>query len=81
MIERLSSIQMASFAARGYLRFDGRVPAAINERFMADLGGGEVSNDRELMANNRIPEIPAGTPLMDAYPDATVFCGPRASGV
>ncbi len=51
----LSSRQMAEFAARGFLRFDGVVPDGINQRFAADA------------AAKNIPEIPAGTPLDEAF--------------
>ena len=67
MLERLNSTQMASFAARGFVRFDGYVPEPINAQFMEEADVGGAVDDRELMANNRIPEVLAGTPLMDAY--------------
>ena len=73
MIELLSTVQMATFAARGFLRFDGRVPASINERFLADAAGSDspgtpsVAARPTSMRDNRIPEVPAGTPLMTAY--------------
>ena len=34
----LNSKQMATFAARGFLRFDGVVPEEINQQFLAELG-------------------------------------------
>lgn len=75
---RLDSRQMAAFAARGFLRFDGRVPAAVNEQFLDEAGrlatpspGADpadvLERNRALMRANRIPAIPAGTPLADAY--------------
>ena len=51
----LDSRQMASFAARGFLRFDQLVPPELNERAMAELDAG-------------VPAAPAGTPLAQCYP-------------
>ena len=34
----LSAEQMASFVARGFLRFDGVVPDEINQQFMDAIG-------------------------------------------
>jgi hypothetical protein len=34
----LSSLDMARFVARGFLRFDSVVPAEINEQFLAEAG-------------------------------------------
>ena len=73
MIERLNTRQMASFAARGFLRFDGRVPDPVNAQFMDEAGGPGPADYRALMANNRIPEVPAGTPMMDAYAGDTAL--------
>ena len=42
----LNSAQMASFVARGFLRFDAAVPADINAQFMAEAG--------------EVPELAAG---------------------
>jgi hypothetical protein len=71
----LSSAQMASFAARGFLRFDGAVPADINAQFMAEAGevpelaeGGKImAVYGDTLAASRIPEVAAGTPLAEAY--------------
>jgi hypothetical protein len=71
----LSSARVASFVARGFLRFDGLVPADINAAFMAEAGhapelaeGGRLADvQSEVMATSRIPEVPAGTPLSEAY--------------
>ncbi len=51
----LTSEQMASFAARGFLRFDGIIPQAINERAMPEIAAG-------------VPAAAAGTPLSQCYP-------------
>ena len=52
----LNSKQMASFVARGFLRFDEVVPQAINERVMAQMEAGTIDSQ------------PAGTPLSRCYP-------------
>ena len=51
----LNSKQMASFVARGFLRFDEIVPNDINAAVMAEIDAG-------------IPAAPAGTPLSQCYP-------------
>jgi hypothetical protein len=71
----LTSAQMASFVARGFLRFDAAVPAEINARFMAEAGqvrelaeGGRITQAyAETLAASAIPETPAGTPLAEVY--------------
>ena len=84
MLERLTSTQMANFAAHGFIRFDGRVAADVNEQFLNEAGHlrtpgpGEdpqsvLENNRTLMRNNGIPQVPAGTPLMEAYPEQTAL--------
>jgi hypothetical protein len=82
MTERilLTSIQMATFAARGFLRFDAVVPDEVNRSFLAlvdDVSAAEVSSIREhygrIMAGSAIPRIPAGVPLSRAYaPDSPI---------
>ena len=72
---KLSSLQMAKFVARGFLRFDAVVPAAINAQFMQEAGTvREDGNYKrvmqllgELIATNDIPEVPAGVPLSAAF--------------
>jgi phytanoyl-CoA dioxygenase PhyH len=71
----LTSPQVASFVARGFLRFDAAVPPDINAQFMAEAGavaepasGTRVRRVLEdTLAASQIPEVPAGTPLADAY--------------
>ena len=71
----LTSAQVASFVARGFLRFDAAVPADINAQFMAEAGqmaeAGDGTKIRkvfgEALAANAIPEVAAGTPLAQAY--------------
>ena len=53
---KLSSLQMAEFVSRGFLRFDAVVPEALNEAF------------RDASSQNEIPAVDAGLPLDDAYP-------------
>jgi len=69
---------MASFAARGFLRFDGIVPEQINHAFLAEIGhqdSAEALNLKqhyaELMARSAVPVVVAGTPLADAYPETS----------
>jgi hypothetical protein len=64
----LSSAQVAAFVARGFLRFDAAVPTAINEQFMTEAGKVRpVGANGDMLADSRIPEVPAGTPLSEAY--------------
>jgi len=75
----LTSTQVASFVARGFLRFDAAVPSDINAQFMAEAGAvaepvegakfGQVYG--RTLAASRIPEVPAGTPLSEAYPSGS----------
>lgn len=69
----LDNAQMASFAARGFLRLDAVVPDAINRQFLADIAtvSPEPGTIREhygkIMRNSVVPLVPAGTPLDEAY--------------
>jgi hypothetical protein len=77
----LTSPQVASFVSRGFLRFDAAVPDDINAQFMAEAGAvaeptagekiGKVYG--ETLAASGIPEVPAGTPLGDAYPPGSAI--------
>jgi hypothetical protein len=65
---------MATFAARGFLRFDAVVPAALNDAFLAQVDhvpASAVTSIREhygrIMAGSAIPRVAAGTALADAY--------------
>ena len=87
MLERFGSVQMAHFAAHGLLRFDGRVPADINEQFLDEAGRlktpapgqdgravqSVMAHNRALLRANQIPEVPAGTPLLEAYKEDTAL--------
>jgi len=74
----LNSTQMASFAARGFLRFDGCVPDDINQRVLHTVraaGKAEQSDPlahyARLMNTAAIPFVDPGTPWQEAYPEAT----------
>lgn len=55
----LRSKQVAQFVAAGFLRFDGVVPESLNHDAIAEM-------------DRRVPTVPAGTPLGQAYPDGSV---------
>jgi len=80
MSDLLSSIDMAHFAARGFLRMDGIVPDDINQQFLADIGHvaeSEISGVREhygkVMNSSAIPVVPAGTLLQETYPEGNAL--------
>ncbi|EFL36459.1 conserved hypothetical protein [Streptomyces viridochromogenes DSM 40736] len=54
----LTSVELARFVARGFLRLDGVVPPELNEEAIATLSTG-------------IPAVPYGTPLAEAFPQNT----------
>jgi ectoine hydroxylase-related dioxygenase (phytanoyl-CoA dioxygenase family) len=71
----LDSHQMATFVARGFLRFDAVVPDAINRTFLDALGRVDATDVRQMrawyarmMGSDAVPVVGAGTPLGDAYP-------------
>lgn len=71
--QRLTTRQMAQFAAKGYLRFDGVVPESLNRAFLDEIGHSDevtdiVAHYAKIMGSSAIPIVPAGTPLADAYP-------------
>ena len=70
--ERLGTLEMARFVARGYLRFDALVPEALNARFVEEVA-------------ERPPKAsPAGTPLADCYGESVVseiLRLPRVAGI
>jgi ribosomal protein S27AE len=57
----LDSKQMASFVARGFLRFDELVPQAINDAVMAEIDAGSIK------------AAAAGTPLSQCYPEPSAI--------
>ena len=72
---KLNSLQIASFVARGFLRFDAVVPAEINQQFLDEAGEVRETDDHtrlaqlygEVIATNKIPEVPPGVPLRTTY--------------
>ncbi|MBL8555261.1 MAG: phytanoyl-CoA dioxygenase family protein [Phenylobacterium sp.] len=72
----LTSVEMARFVARGFLRFDAAVPDDINAQFMAEAGAApDAADGRRVMAvyaqtlaGSAIAEAPPGRPLADTYP-------------
>jgi hypothetical protein len=66
---------MATFVARGFLRFDAVVPNDLNEQFLAESGrppepapGAKLRQTYgALLAQNAVPEVAPGTPLAEAY--------------
>lgn len=75
----LSSLDMARFVARGFLRFDAVVPDEINRAFMQEAGdfaapGGSIRKVYgQALASSSIPEVPAGIPLAQAYPEGSAL--------
>ncbi|MEE4302210.1 MAG: phytanoyl-CoA dioxygenase family protein [Pseudomonadales bacterium] len=74
----LDSRQVARFVARGFLRFDGVVPAEINDAFMSEVPPFERGEGEPLMvaygrmlARCGVPEIPAGLPFEGAFDGAS----------
>ncbi|MEZ4736333.1 MAG: phytanoyl-CoA dioxygenase family protein [Caldilineaceae bacterium] len=57
----LNSKQVASFVARGFLRFDELVPQAINDAVMAEIDAGTIK------------AAPASTPLSQCYPEPSAI--------
>ncbi len=75
---RLDSRQMASFVARGFLRFDAVVPDGLNRAFLHAVGhvdeiGSPREHYRKVMQGSAIPLVEAGTPLKEAWPDDSVL--------
>ena len=71
----LNALDMARFAARGFLRMDGVVPDEINAQFLEEAGTPpDVAPGRkmmrtygEMLARSGVPEVAAGTPLARTY--------------
>ena len=61
--QKLSTPQMAKFVARGCLMFEGITPPELNEQYLDEATGPNV------------PEVPAGTPLVDAYSAGSALHG------
>ena len=77
----LNAQQMAQFVARGFLRFDGVVPEALNAQFLQEMGEiappvpgrGLMRTYGEMLAKAGVPEVAAGTPLGQAYPEGSAL--------
>lgn len=83
---RLTTAQMAEFAARGVLRFDGVVPEAINEQFCAELEAcltperlrAQARHDPAavygaLLEHEALPFVDPGTPWRSAFARGTAL--------
>src|SRR3954447_173196 len=81
MAERvlLDSQQMATFVARGFLRFDAVVPDEINQQFLDEVGRPPQPGDNvrkvyaKLLSGSGIPTVAAGTPLAETYPQTSAI--------
>jgi hypothetical protein len=74
----LNTLDMARFAASGYLRFDALVPDELNRAFLDEIGhSSEVGDVRahyaHMMQTSAVPLVPAGTPLDEAYPASSAL--------
>jgi len=71
---KLNNQQMASFAARGFVRFDAIVDDHINRQFLADVAPTPstpksiAGHYGQIMSESDIPLVNPGTPLRAAYP-------------
>jgi len=77
-VKLLNSVQMASFAARGFLRMDAVVPDEINRQFLQEVGsvpedGTPESFYGHLFTEGNVPVVAAGTPLSEAYPEGSAL--------
>ncbi len=71
----LNALDMARFAARGFLRFDAAVPEEINAQFLQEAGEASYPKPGRkmlqtygaLLATAKIPEVTPGVPLAEAY--------------
>lgn len=76
----LNSLQMAEFAARGFLMFEGVVPDEVNRQFLDDIGyvdDDEIDDMRayygKIMTGGGVPVVQPGTPLADAYAEGSAL--------
>ncbi len=58
---RLTTLEMARFAAEGCLLFPGLIDPALGEAYVAEVRAGA------------LPAVPAGTPLAEAYPPGSAI--------
>ena len=71
---KLTSLQMATFVAKGYLRFDGVVPEDLNQRLLERFSAIDPSQSRQLgdyygkaMAERVLPVCDSGVPLAGLF--------------
>lgn len=81
-MRKLTTKEMARFVARGFLRFDGIVPADVNERVIEELD----ALGRDRWSTDGVVKPPAtGTPLSRCYPAPSVIGEflrlPRVQGI
>ncbi len=82
---RLSTTQVAFFAANGYIELTSAVPESLNRKFISAMNAGDRREDSSpanlarlshlgrLIAESDIPAVPAGTPLFEALDAGTVL--------
>ena len=77
---KLTSLQMATFVAKGYLRFDGVVPEDLNQRLLERFSAIDPSQSRHLgdyygkaMAERVLPVCDSGVPLTDLFQHSPDF--------
>lgn len=70
---RLTTVEMARFAARGYLEFPAIIPAEIGEAYIEEVRA------------RTLPNVDAGTPLSRAYPPESALHAfvthPKVAGI
>lgn len=74
-LTKLSTIDMAHFAAEGFVRLDAVVPDDINRMFMNELKADEHKKkpERFSFSSMAIPAIPPGTEVLEAFdPDTAI---------
>ncbi len=75
----LNNTQMATFAARGFLRFDAVVPEEINHQFLSDIGDVSPQPDTvkghyaNIMRSSVVPLVSPGIKLSQAYPPSNAL--------
>jgi hypothetical protein len=78
-IQKLTTAQMASFAARGFIRLEAIVPKAINKQFLDDIGEVSPAPDSvhghygNIMESSVVPLVNPGTALSKAYPRSSAL--------
>ena len=77
---KLTSLQMATFVAKGYLRFDGVVPEDLNQRLLERFSAIDPSQSRHLgdyyrkaMTERVLPVCDSGVPLAGLFQHSSDF--------